>query len=65
MPTTEGYVSNKFDSGNGDGTQRLTPNWREIAQRAETETNPKKLIQLVKALCDRLEELHASRRPKG
>lgn len=59
-----GYVSKTLASGNGDGTQRLNPDWREIAQRAEKETDPRKLIRLVKALCDRLEELHATKRSK-
>lgn len=39
---------------------RLTPDWREIAERAAAERDPRKLIRLVKALCDRLEELHSA-----
>ena len=32
------------------------PDWCEIAERASRESDPKKLIQLVRALCDRLQE---------
>jgi hypothetical protein len=48
-----------------NGDSRLNPDWRELAERAEKETDPKKLIQLVKALCDRLEELQAIAKPKA
>lgn len=40
--------------------ERPRLDWREIAEKAATERDPRKLIRLVKALCDRLEELHAS-----
>ena len=41
------------------------PDWCEIAERASRESDPKKLIQLVRALCDRLQEaeLRKSKRP--
>ena len=32
------------------------PDWCQIAERAAQESDPKKLIQLVRALCDRLQE---------
>lgn len=32
------------------------PDWCEIAERASKESDPKKLIQLVRALCDRLQQ---------
>lgn len=32
------------------------PDWCLIAERAAQESDPKKLIQLVRALCDRLQE---------
>jgi hypothetical protein len=52
-----------FDEKAGVPEKRppLTPDWREIAERASNERDPKKLIRLVKALCDRLEELHAEK----
>lgn len=37
------------------------PDWRKIAERASEEKDPKKLAQLIQALCDRLEELQRSR----
>ena len=41
------------------------PDWCQIAERAAKESDPKKLIQLVRALCDRLQEaeLKSRRRP--
>ena len=41
------------------------PDWCEIAERASRESDPKKLIQLVRALCDRLQEaeLKKGKRP--
>lgn len=38
------------------------PDWCEIAERASRESDPKKLIQLVRALCDRLQEAELKRR---
>ena len=37
------------------------PDWCEIAERASRESDPKKLIQLVRALCDRLQEAELKR----
>jgi len=39
---------------------RAVPDWRRIAETAAKERNTKKLIRLVRALCDRLEELEQS-----
>ena len=36
--------------------------WREIAQKAANEKDPKKLIKLVENLCDALEEQNAARK---
>jgi hypothetical protein len=38
------------------------PDWCEIAERASRESDPKKLIQLVRALCDRLQEAELKKR---
>lgn len=35
----------------------VEPDWRRLAERASTEQDHAKLLQLVQALCDRLEEL--------
>jgi hypothetical protein len=40
-----------------DKSARPVPDWRRIAETAAKERNTKKLIRLVRALCDRLEEL--------
>ncbi len=45
------------DSANSYHTHYPDPDWHQIAERAATETDPKKLALLVKALCDRLYEL--------
>ena len=37
------------------------PDWHQIAERAADEKDPKKLAFLIKALCDRLEELRQSK----
>jgi len=42
-------------------TQFPDPDWHQIAERAADEKDPKKLAYLIKALCDRLEELKHSR----
>lgn len=42
-------------------TQFPDPDWHQIAERAADEKDPKKLAFLIKALCDRLEELKQSR----
>jgi hypothetical protein len=41
-----------------DGTPKnLSPaSWREIAEKASKETDPKRLSELVTQLCERLEE---------
>jgi hypothetical protein len=49
------------DNGNSYHTQFPDPDWHEIAERAATETDPKKLALLVKALCDRLYELRQAK----
>jgi hypothetical protein len=38
------------------------PDWCQIAERAAQESDPKKLIQLVRALCDRLQEAENRKR---
>jgi hypothetical protein len=38
------------------------PDWCEIAERAAKESDPKKLIQLVRVLCDRLQEAERSKK---
>ncbi len=45
------------DSGSTYRTQFPDPDWHKIAERASSETDCKKLALLVKALCDRLDEL--------
>lgn len=42
-------------------TQFPDPDWHQIAERAADEKDPKKLAFLIKALCDRLEELKETR----
>ena len=49
------------DDGNSYRTLLPEPDWRKIAERASQENDPKKLAQLIQALCDRLEELQRSR----
>jgi hypothetical protein len=50
------------DNGNSYHTQLPEPDWHKIAERAAEEKDPKKLAQLIQALCDRLEELQRVRR---
>lgn len=52
------------DIGNSYRTQLLEPDWRKIAERASEEKDPKKLAQLIQALCDRLEDLQRARSQK-
>ena len=52
------------ETSNSYRTQFPDPDWHEIAERAATETDPKKLALLVKALCDRLHELRRSKFPE-
>jgi hypothetical protein len=48
-------------NGNSYRTQLPEPDWRKIAERASEEKDPKKLAQLIQALCDRLEEMQRNR----
>ncbi len=55
--------------GIGDGgasyqTQYPDPDWHQIAERAADEKDPRKLAFLIRALCDRLEELRQSKLAK-
>jgi hypothetical protein len=52
------------DQGNSYRTQFPDPDWHAIAERASTETDPKKLALLVKALCDRLDQVRRDRFPE-
>ena len=45
-----------------DKNSRPVPDWRRIAETAAKERNNKKLIRLVRALCDQLEELQQTER---
>ncbi|MGC2446402.1 MAG: hypothetical protein WA477_02075 [Candidatus Sulfotelmatobacter sp.] len=49
------------DNGNSYRTQLPEPDWHKIAERAAEEKDPKKLAQLIQALCDRLDELQRAR----
>lgn len=40
------------------------PDWCLIAERAAQESDPKKLIQLVRALCDRLQEAELKKKKR-
>ena len=51
------------DMPNSYNSQFPDPDWHEIAERASSETDPKKLALLVKALCDRLYELRRVKLP--
>ncbi len=53
------------DDGNSYRTQFPDPDWHAIAERAATETDPKKLALLVKALCDRLDQVKQERFLQG
>jgi len=50
--------------GNSYHTQFPDPDWHQIAERAADEKDPKRLAFLIKALCDRLEELRQSKFPE-
>lgn len=50
------------DDSNSYRTKFPEPDWHEIAEQAASEADPKKLASLIKALCDRLEEMQRSRR---
>lgn len=49
------------DQGNAYRTKFPEPDWRQVAERAAQEKDPKKLAFLIQALCDRLEELQKAR----
>ena len=61
-PGTEG--STTMQKPNSYHTQFPDPDWHQIAERAADEKDPKKLAFLIKALCDRLEELRQSKFPE-
>ena len=48
-------------NSNGDAH---VPDWCGIAERAARESDPKKLIQLVRALCDRLQDAELKKRER-
>lgn len=48
----------------GSKNDPAVPDWCEIAERASRESDPKKLIQLVRALCDRLQETELRKRKR-
>lgn len=50
-------------SQNHDGPPDV-PDWCLIAERAAQESDPKKLIQLVRALCDRLQEAELKKKKR-
>ena len=52
------------DTGSSYRTQFPDPDWHALAERASTETDPKKLALLIKALCDRLDQLQHDRLPE-
>lgn len=53
------------DDANSYRTKFPEPNWHEIAEKAASEADPKKLAFLIKALCDRLEQLQRTREGPG
>jgi len=53
------------DDSNTYHTKFPEPDWHQIAEQAASEADPKKLAFLIKALCDRLEELQRTRRQAG
>jgi hypothetical protein len=50
------------DEGNSYRTQYPEPDWHQLAEQASQESDPRKLSHLIKALCDRLQELQTARR---
>jgi hypothetical protein len=56
--------STTMQKPNSYHTQFPDPDWHQIAERAADEKDPKKLAFLIKALCDRLEELRQSKFPE-
>lgn len=53
------------DDANSYRTKFPEPDWHEIAEKAATEADPKKLAFLIKALCDRLDQLQRARDESG
>lgn len=53
------------DDANSYRTKFPEPDWHEIAEKAATEPDPKKLAFLIKALCDRLDQLQRARTEPG
>lgn len=53
------------DDSNSYQTKFPEPDWHAIAEQAASEADPKKLASLIKALCDRLEELQRGRSEAG
>jgi hypothetical protein len=53
------------DDGNSYRTKFPEPDWHEIAEKAASEADPKKLAFLIKALCDRLDQLQRSGNESG
>lgn len=53
------------DDANSYRTKFPEPDWHEIAEKAATEADPKKLAFLIKALCDRLDQLQRARDEAG
>ena len=53
------------EQGDTYRTKFPEPNWHEIAERAAVEKDPQKLARLVKALCDRLDEMKRSASSDG
>lgn len=64
VKVTGGMRLSMSETVNSYRTQFPDPDWHEIAERAATETDPKKLALLVKALCDRLYEIRQSKFPE-
>jgi hypothetical protein len=52
----EGFQWRCRMASNSNARLSQAPDWCDIAERAAKESDPKKLIQLVRALCDRLQE---------
>lgn len=53
------------DDVNSYRTKFPEPDWHEIAEKAASETDAKKLAFLIKALCDRLDQLQRARDDSG
>jgi hypothetical protein len=57
----ETFGGGMTSNGNTYRTRLRDPDWHKIAESAAEEKDPKKLAQLIQALCDRLEELQHAR----